>query len=63
MYFAEAGDYVDCPIYDRYALGAGRRASPGRRSWRSSTRPPSCIPGSALRVDDVGNLIIEREAA
>ena len=23
VYFAEAGDYVDCPIYDRYSLGAG----------------------------------------
>ena len=23
VYFAEAGDYVDCPIYDRYALAAG----------------------------------------
>ena len=37
--------------------------SPGRPSWRSSTRRRSSIPGSACRVDDVGNLVIEREAA
>ena len=63
VYFAEAGDYVDCPIYDRYALAGRRDASPDRRSWRSSTRPPSSIPASRVRVDDVGNLVIEREAA
>ena len=32
VYFAEAGDYVDCPIYDRYALAAGAAfAGPGGR--------------------------------
>ena len=41
VYFAEAGDYVDCPIYDRYALGAGRASRRARPSWRSSTRRPS----------------------
>ncbi len=27
VYFAEAGDYVDCPIYDRYTLPAGAALS------------------------------------
>jgi N-methylhydantoinase A len=62
VYFAEAGDYVDCPIFDRYALAAG-----------VSLRGPAVVeefdsttivhPGFALRVDDLGNLVIEREVA
>ena len=59
VYFAEAGGYVDCPIYDRYALAGGRDARrPGRgRGVRLDHGRPS---GFALRVDEVGNLIIER---
>jgi N-methylhydantoinase A len=62
VYFAEAGDYVDCPIYGRYDLPAG-----------ASFRGPAIVeefdsttvvhPGFSVRVDDVGNLIIEREEA
>ena len=62
VYFAEAGDYVDCPIYDRYALPAGARLrGPGGVEEFDSTTVVH--PGFAVRVDDVGNLIIEREAA
>ena len=61
VYFAEAGDYVDCPIYDRYALAAGATlAGPAVVEEFDSTTVVH--PGFALRVDDTGNLIIEREA-
>jgi N-methylhydantoinase A len=62
VYFAEAGGYVDCPIYDRYGLGAGARlAGPAVVEEFDSTTVVH--PGYGLRVDEHGNLIIEREAA
>ena len=61
VYFAEAGDYVDCPIYDRYALPAGATfAGPAIVEEFDSTTVVH--PGLRVRVDDVGNLIIEGEA-
>jgi N-methylhydantoinase A len=61
VYFAEASGYVDCPIYDRYALAAGvQLAGPAVIEEFDSTT--IVHPGYALRVDDQGNLIIEREA-
>jgi N-methylhydantoinase A len=61
VYFAEAGGYVDCPIYDRYSLPAD-----------ASVRGPAVIEefdsttvlhlGYAVGVDSQGNLLIEREA-
>ena len=62
VYFAEAGDYVDCPIYDRYALAAGA-AFTGPAVVEEFDSTTVVHPGFAVRVDDVGNLIIEREAA
>ena len=38
-YFPEAGGYVDTPVYDRYALAAGRPRSTGPPSSRSASRP------------------------
>ena len=62
VYFAESGGYVDCPIYDRYALPAGARlAGPAVVEEFDSTTVVH--PGFSVRVDDVGNLIIEREDA
>ena len=62
VYFAEAGDYVDCPIYDRYALPGGATfAGPVVVEEFDSTTVVH--PGFTVHVDDVGNLIIEREAA
>jgi N-methylhydantoinase A len=62
VYFAEAGGYVDCPIHDRYALGAGAQlAGPAVVEEFDSTTVVH--PGYRLRVDDHGNLFIEREAA
>ena len=60
VYFAEAGDYVDCPIYDRYALPAGASfAGPAVIEEFDSTTVVH--PGFTVAVDDTGNLIIERE--
>ncbi len=62
VYFAEAGDYVECPIHDRYALPAGAtfRGPAIVEEFDSTT---VVHPGFSVRVDDVGNLVIEREAA
>ena len=62
VYFAEADDYVDCPIYDRYALPADASfAGPAVIEEFDSTTVVH--PGFAVRVDDLGNLIIEKEAS
>ena len=60
VYFAEAGDYVDCPIYDRYALAAGA-AFTGPAVVEEFDSTTVVHPGFGVTVDDVGNLIIERE--
>ncbi len=62
VYFAESDGYVDCPIYDRYALPAGASfAGPAVIEEFDSTTV--LHPGYAVRVDDHGNLIVESEAA
>jgi N-methylhydantoinase A len=62
VYFAEAGGYVDCPIYDRYALGAGAElAGPAVVEEFDSTTVVH--PGWAARVDAHANLVLERERA
>ena len=59
VYFAEVRDYVDCPIYDRYALPAGATiVGPAIVEEFDSTTVVH--PHYVVRVDDVGNLIIER---
>jgi N-methylhydantoinase A len=62
VFFAEAGGYVDCPIYDRYSLPA-RAAFPGPAVVEEFDSTTLVHPGFGLVVDDVGNLIIEREGA
>jgi N-methylhydantoinase A len=60
VYFAESDGYVDCPIYDRYALPAGATfAGPAVVEEFDSTTVVH--PGFAVRVDEAGNLVIERE--
>jgi N-methylhydantoinase A len=60
VYFAESDGYVDCPIYDRYALPAGATfAGPAVVEEFDSTTVVH--PGFAVTVDDAGNLVIERE--
>jgi len=60
VYFAEAGDYVECPIYDRYALGAGATLS-GPAVVEEFDSTTVVHPGFGLAVDDVGNLVIQKE--
>jgi N-methylhydantoinase A len=61
VYFREGGDYVDCPIYDRYGLPAGATlVGPAVVEEFDSTTVVH--PGFTVRVDEVGNLVIEREA-
>jgi N-methylhydantoinase A len=60
VYFAEASGYVDCPIYDRYALGA-RTELAGPAVVEEFDSTTVVHPGYGLSVDDHGNLIIERE--
>jgi len=60
VYFAEAGDYVDCAVYDRYALPAGARFSgPGIVEEFDSTTVVH--PGYSAEVDAYGNLVLRRE--
>jgi N-methylhydantoinase A len=61
VYFAESGGYVDCPIYDRYALPAAARiAGPAIVEEFDSTTV--LHPGYGLEVDAHGNLVVAREA-
>ena len=57
VYFAEAGGYVDCPIFNRYALHAGQTvAGPAIVEEFDSTTVVH--PGYRARVDEYGNLIL-----
>lgn len=62
VYFQAAGDYVECPIYDREKLGVGAIVSgPGIiEEWTSTTVIP---PSWQLTVDRFGNLILTPEEA
>jgi N-methylhydantoinase A len=70
VYFSEAGRYVDCAVYDRFALGAGKRLC----GPAVIEEPESTVvigPGSSSIIDRDGNLMAtlasarrgEREAA
>jgi N-methylhydantoinase A len=60
VYFSESGGYVDCAIHDRSALRAGvRLVGPVVVEELDSTT--IVHPGYSVRVDDIGNLHIEKE--
>jgi N-methylhydantoinase A len=59
VYYAEAGGFVDCPVYDRYTLPAGAELA-GPAVVEEFDSATVVHPGFVLRVDDTGNLIIER---
>jgi N-methylhydantoinase A len=60
-YFPETRGYVDCPVFDRYALGAGLAlAGPAIVEERESTTV--LPPGTLATVDDYANLIVELTA-
>jgi N-methylhydantoinase A len=57
-YFPEAGGYVECPVYDRYALAPGALVEgPALVEEREST----CVlgVGDRARIDDFGNMVAE----
>jgi N-methylhydantoinase A/oxoprolinase/acetone carboxylase beta subunit len=57
-YFLEAGGWIDCPVYDRYALAAGQQlAGPAIVEERESTSV--LPPGTVAVVDDYANLVVE----
>jgi N-methylhydantoinase A/oxoprolinase/acetone carboxylase beta subunit len=57
-YFPEARGYVDCPIYDRYRLGAGMTLTgPAIVEERESTTV--LPPGVTATVDEYANLVAE----
>jgi N-methylhydantoinase A len=59
VYFAEAGGYVDCPIFDRYALAAGARIE-GPAIVEEFDSTTVLHPGFRVLVDETANLVIER---
>ena len=60
-FFAAAGDYIDCPVYDRYALQVGATVEgPALIEERESTAVIG--PGDAVKVDPALNLIAELAA-
>jgi N-methylhydantoinase A len=60
VFFAESGGFADCPVYDRYALGAQARLD-GPAIIEEFDSTVVVHPGYCVRVDDHGNLIIARE--
>ena len=57
-FFAETGDYVDCPVYDRYGLKPGETITgPALVEERESTAVIG--PGDQVTVDPALNLIAE----
>ena len=59
VFFAEAGGFVECPIHDRYGLGAGASfAGPAVIEELDST--VVVHPGFGVEIDDVGNLVIRK---
>ncbi len=57
VYFAESGDFLDCPVYDRYSLGAGAKLE-GPAIVEEFDSTTVVHPGYHARVDDYGNLFI-----
>ena len=62
VYFAESGGFVDCPVYDRYSLGAGAEiAGPAIVEEVDSTT--TVHPGYQIAVDAYGQIILTPIAA
>jgi N-methylhydantoinase A len=57
VYFAEVGDFVDCPSYDRYRLTAGS-AIDGPAIVEEMDSTTVIHPGFHAEVDRYGNLLI-----
>lgn len=57
VYYAERGGYVDCPIYDRYGLGAGHVVE-GPAVVEELDSTTVIHPGYQALVDGFGNLLL-----
>jgi len=58
VYFPERGGFIDCPVHDRYRLGAGSVVTgPAVIEERETT--VILLPGDRAAVDPHGNLIID----
>jgi N-methylhydantoinase A len=62
VYFAESEGYVECPIYDRYALPAAASLT-GPAIVEEFDSTTVVHPGYVAVVDEAGNLLIERGPA
>lgn len=59
VYFGEAGEFVDCPVYDRYRLAAGM-VVPGPAIVEEYDSTSVIHPGYYAAVDNYGTLLITR---
>ena len=58
VYFPERGGFVECPVYDRYRIGADAgMTGPAVIEERETT--VILLPGDRAAVDRHGNLIID----
>ena len=57
VYFAESEGYVDCPVYDRYGLGAGAVVQ-GPAIVEEIDSTTVVHPQYQVRVDDVGQMVL-----
>jgi N-methylhydantoinase A/oxoprolinase/acetone carboxylase beta subunit len=56
-YFPETDGWIDCPVYDRYALAAGLQL-PGPAIVEERESTSVLPPGTLASVDDYANLIV-----
>ncbi len=57
-YFPEAGGLIECPVYDRYALGRDTTLTgPAIVEERETT--VVLLPGDRARVDEYRNLLVD----
>lgn len=61
VFFAESSGYVDCPIYDRYRLGAGAVIS-GPAIVEEFDSTTVIHPGFQAQVDKFGNLLLGKRS-
>lgn len=59
VYFAEAGDYVATPVFDRHALPAGLEL-PGPAVLEQRDTTTVVVPGQVCRVHPTGHLLISQ---
>jgi N-methylhydantoinase A len=59
VYFAETGGFIDCAVYDRYALGAGSTVH-GPAIVEESDSTTVVHPGYDAVVNDFGHLLITK---